>query len=223
MPLDVPSNNEIEASTLMERAQKRATEMTLFGLMGSREMKLEEAAEMCAKAGNLYKIEKKWQEAGTAYQRAAEYAMQHDDKDAASSSLVEASKAYKKTSPELAVKALLSAVEMLKQKGRFHPAANHLKAVAEIYETDQVDAEKAMFYYAEAAEVFAGEDQNALANQCWLKVATFAAQLEKYDVAIEKFEAVATSSLDNNLTKFSAKQYFLNAGLCHMCKDPVGA
>ena len=60
--------------------------------------------------------------------------------------------------------------------------------------------------------------RNSLANQCWIKVATFAAQLEQYEKAIEKFEHVATVSLENNLTKYSAKQYFLQAGLCHLCK-----
>lgn len=59
MPLDVPSNNEIEASTLVERAEKRAASFSFFGLGGSAQSKNEEASEMCAKAGNLYKIEKK--------------------------------------------------------------------------------------------------------------------------------------------------------------------
>jgi alpha-soluble NSF attachment protein len=57
-----------------------------------------------------------------------------------------------------------------------------------------------------------------LANQCWVKAASYAAQLEQYDKAIEKFEHVAAASLDNNLTKFSVKQYYLQAGLCHLCK-----
>jgi alpha-soluble NSF attachment protein len=57
-----------------------------------------------------------------------------------------------------------------------------------------------------------------LANQCWLKVASFAAVEEDYEKAIEKFEHVATTSLDNNLVKYSAKMYFLQAGLCHMCR-----
>jgi alpha-soluble NSF attachment protein len=49
-----------------------------------------------------------------------------------------------------------------------------------------------------------------------LKVATFAAQLGQYDKAIEKFELVATGSLDNQLMKWSLKEYFLKAGLCHI-------
>jgi hypothetical protein len=56
-----------------------------------------------------------------------------------------------------------------------------------------------------------------LAQGCLLKVAHFSAQLEKYDRAIEIFEQVANASLDNQLAKWSLKEYFLKAGLCHMC------
>lgn len=49
-----------------------------------------------------------------------------------------------------------------------------------------------------------------------LKVATFAAQLGQYDKAIDKFELVASASLDNQLMKWSLKEYFLKAGLCHI-------
>lgn len=49
-----------------------------------------------------------------------------------------------------------------------------------------------------------------------LKVGTFAAQLGYYDKAIEKFETVAHDSLDNQLMKWSLKEYFLKAGLCHI-------
>ena len=57
--MNVPSNNEIEAMTLMERAEKKATSFNFFGLAGSQSSKFEEASDMCAKAGNLFKIEKK--------------------------------------------------------------------------------------------------------------------------------------------------------------------
>jgi alpha-soluble NSF attachment protein len=41
--------------------------------------------------------------------------------------------------------------------------------------------------------------------------------MELYDVAIEKFEQVAAASVDDNLLKWSLKEYFLKAGLCHLC------
>ena len=57
-----------------------------------------------------------------------------------------------------------------------------------------------------------------------MKVAHFAATLEQYDKAIEKFEQVATASIDNQLTKWSVRDYFLKAGLCHIANgDVIGA
>lgn len=51
------------------------------------------------------------------------------------------------------------------------------------------------------------------------------AALEKdYYRAIQKFEKVADSSLNNNLMKYSAKDYYLKAGLCTLAtKDIVTA
>ena len=110
-PLNVPSNNEIEAATLLERAEKKvclqyiqififkATQFNFFGLMGSKSAQFEDAADMCAKAGNLYKIEKKWKEAGDAYVKSVDFLMRLDDRDEAANKLVEASKCYRKSSP----------------------------------------------------------------------------------------------------------------------------
>ncbi len=58
-PSSVPSNKEIEALTLLERADKKANAFTFFGLTGSKQSQLEEAADLCARSGNLYKTEKK--------------------------------------------------------------------------------------------------------------------------------------------------------------------
>lgn len=224
--MQVPTNNEIEAERLLERAEKKATGFSILSFLGgsSQSSKFEEAAEMCSQAGNLLKIEKRWKESGAAYMKAVEYLEKTDDRDEAASKLVEASKCFRKACDfPVAVQSLEKAVDLLKQRGRFHPAAGHVKTIAELYETDLTDYEKARHYYAEAAELYSGEDSNGLANQCWLKVATFAAQLEQYVQAIEKFEHVARTSLDNNLTKYSAKGYLLNAGLCHLCQDALGA
>jgi alpha-soluble NSF attachment protein len=98
--MNIPSNKEIEAKTLIERAAKKVGEFNLFGLLGSRESKMEEASDLCAQAGHLFKIEKKWKEAGEAYAQAAEYVMQTQDRDSAANHLLEASKCFKKTNPE---------------------------------------------------------------------------------------------------------------------------
>ena len=62
----------------------------------------------------------------------------------------------------------------------------------------------------------------SLANKLWLKVADIAAIEEDYYKAIECYERVAQASINNNLMKYSVKDYFLKAGVCHMAtKDMV--
>ena len=52
------------------------------------------------------------------------------------------------------MKVLLQAVDMLKESGRFHPAAGYQKQIAEVYETDMVDLEKAVLAYEAAYAIY---------------------------------------------------------------------
>ncbi|EPY81991.1 beta-soluble NSF attachment protein isoform 1 [Camelus ferus] len=61
------------------------------------------------------------------------------------------------------------------------------------------------------------------ANKCLLKVAAYAAQLEQYQRAIEIYEQVGASTMDNPLLKYSAKDYFFKAALCHFIVDELNA
>lgn len=54
-------------------------------------------------------------------------------------------------------------------------------------------------------------------------MAELAALEEDYRTAVDKFEAVAKSSLQNNLMKWSVKDYFLKAGICHLASGDMVA
>lgn len=60
---------------------------------------------------------------------------------------------------------------------------------------------------------------NRLANKLFLKVADLAALEGEYQQAIGNFEKVANSSVNNNLMKWSVKDYFLKAGMCHLASQ----
>lgn len=107
--------------------------------------------------------------------------------------------------------------------GKFTMAAKHHQSIAELYENDSTDLEKAVQHYEQAADYFRGEENNASANKCLLKVAQYSAQLEKYDKAIQIYQDVASSSLENSLLKYSAKEYMFRAALCHLCVDVLNA
>ncbi|KAJ1930230.1 vesicular-fusion protein S17 [Tieghemiomyces parasiticus] len=204
---------EAEARNLLEQAAKKANSRPWFGLGGP---KYEEAAELYQQAGNSFKLLKKWSDAGQAYNRAAELLVNIGERDDAATQFIAASKCFKKGFPEDAIKALRKAIEVLTDSGRFYPAANHQKEIAQIYETELMDIKGAMVAYEAAADLYSGEESTAQTNNCRLKVATFAAQLEQYDKAVEIFEQIAHASIDNQLTKWSVKEYLLKAGICRL-------
>ncbi|XP_036177458.1 beta-soluble NSF attachment protein isoform X3 [Myotis myotis] len=107
--------------------------------------------------------------------------------------------------------------------GRFTIAAKHHITIAEIYETELVDIEKAIAHYEQSADYYKGEESNSSANKCLLKVAAYAAQLEQYQKAIEIYEQVGANTMDNPLLKYSAKDYFFKAALCHFIVDELNA
>uniref|UniRef100_A0AAY4AV48 Beta-soluble NSF attachment protein n=1 Tax=Denticeps clupeoides TaxID=299321 RepID=A0AAY4AV48_9TELE len=107
--------------------------------------------------------------------------------------------------------------------GRFTIAAKHHITIAEVYESELVDIEKAIAHYEQAADYYKGEESNSSANKCLLKVAAYSAQLEQYQKAIEIYEQVGTNTMDNPLLKYSAKEYFFKASLCHFIVDELNA
>lgn len=107
--------------------------------------------------------------------------------------------------------------------GRFTIAAKHHITIAEVYESELVDIEKAIAHYEQAADYYKGEESNSSANKCLLKVASYSAQLEQYQKAIEIYEQVGTNTMDNPLLKYSAKEYFFKASLCHFIVDELNA
>ncbi|XP_067338173.1 N-ethylmaleimide-sensitive factor attachment protein, beta b isoform X2 [Channa argus] len=107
--------------------------------------------------------------------------------------------------------------------GRFTIAAKHHISVAEVYESELVDVEKAIAHYEQAADYYKGEESNSSANKCLLKVGGYCAQLEQYQKAIEIYEQVGANTMDNPLLKYSAKEYFFKAALCHFIVDELNA
>uniref|UniRef100_A0A672T0T9 Beta-soluble NSF attachment protein n=1 Tax=Sinocyclocheilus grahami TaxID=75366 RepID=A0A672T0T9_SINGR len=108
-------------------------------------------------------------------------------------------------------------------KVRFTIAAKHHITIAEVYESELVDIEKAIAHYEQAADYYKGEESNSSANKCLLKVASYSAQLEQYPKAIEIYEQVGSNTMDNPLLKYSAKEYFFKASLCHFIVDELNA
>uniref|UniRef100_A0A672T0P8 Beta-soluble NSF attachment protein n=1 Tax=Sinocyclocheilus grahami TaxID=75366 RepID=A0A672T0P8_SINGR len=219
------SGKEKEAIQLMAEADKKVKSSGSFlgGMFGGNQ-KVEEACEMYARAANMFKMAKNWSAAGNAFCQAARLHMQLQNKHDSATSYIDAGNAFKKADPQgEAIKCLNAAIDIYTDMGRFTIAAKHHITIAEVYESELVDIEKAIAHYEQAADYYKGEESNSSANKCLLKVASYSAQLEQYPKAIEIYEQVGSNTMDNPLLKYSAKEYFFKASLCHFIVDELNA
>uniref|UniRef100_A0A182QMW2 Soluble NSF attachment protein n=1 Tax=Anopheles farauti TaxID=69004 RepID=A0A182QMW2_9DIPT len=240
------ADNEQKAMQLIAEAEKKLnSSKSFFGsLFGSGSNKVEDAVECYQRAANMFKMAKKWSQAGSAFCEAANLHAKAGSRHDAATNYVDASNCYKKvvytprpfleqipipisihfqTDPNEAVNCLLKAIDIYTDMGRFTMAAKHHQSIAEMYENEANDLQRAVQHYEQAADYFKGEESTSSANKCMLKVAQYAAQLEDYEKAIQIYEQVAGSCLDSSLLKYSAKEYFFRAALCHLSVDLLNA
>lgn len=222
------ADSEAKGMQLLQEAEKKLKTSKGFfgGLMssfGGGNTKQEEAAELYVRAANAFKMAKKWSMAGEAFCKAAELQLALGSKHEGATHYCEAGNCYRKGDANEAVRCLQKAIEIYTDMGRFTIAAKHHITVAEIFETELVDIEKAVANYEQAADYYKGEESNSSANKCLVKVAEYSAQMENYTKAIEIYEQLAMYAMDNSLLKYSAKDHFFRACICHMCVDLVNA
>ncbi|KAI5608401.1 hypothetical protein C0J50_6872, partial [Silurus asotus] len=218
------SGKEKEAMALVAEADKKMRiSGSLFGTFLGNSSKAEEACDMYTKAANMFKMAKNWRAAGDAFCKTAKVHLKTQNKHNAAVSFVDAGNAYRKTDPQDAIKCLSRAIDIYTDMGRFTIAAKHHVTVAEIYESELQDINKAVAHYEQAGDYYKGEESTSSANKCLLKVAMYAAQLEKYQKAIQIFEQIGTYCMDNTLLKYGAKDHFFKAALCHFCVDALNA
>ncbi|KAK3304509.1 soluble NSF attachment protein [Chaetomium strumarium] len=216
----------LDPRALEEKAKKTLQSASGgFSFFSNKEDKYQNAAELYIQAGNAYRLEKMNREAGQAFEQAAKIHREKlNEPDDAANIMVDAFKVYKKEYPNDAVRCIKAAIERYQAKGNFRRAATHLENVAELLEVEVGDRKQAMEFYRQAAHWYEEDGAKALANKLWLKEADIAALEGDYYKAVQNFEKVADSSLENHLMKYSVKDYWFKAGLCILAtKDLVSA
>uniref|UniRef100_A0A3B4ANW6 Uncharacterized protein n=1 Tax=Periophthalmus magnuspinnatus TaxID=409849 RepID=A0A3B4ANW6_9GOBI len=189
------SGKEKEAMALMAEAEKKVkSSQSFFGSLFGGSSKLEEACDIYVRAANMYKMAKNWCAAGNAFSQAARLHLQMQSKHDAATNYIDAGNAFKKADPQ--------GNKLFKQSNR------------NLYRYELVDIDK---------QQIITKVKNPQANKCLLKVATYAAQLEQYQKAIEIYEQIGTYAMDSTLLKYSAKDHFFKAALCHFCVDMLNA
>ncbi len=157
-------------------------------------------------------------EAGHTFEKAAECQKLAESPDEAANTLVEAYKAYKTEVPIEAAQCLEKAIIMFVKRGQFRRSATFKADLGEMYENELHDVAKAIKSYEDASEWYKGDSANALANKCALKAADLYCDdsIHDYAKAGQVYESIAKDSLNNNLAKWSLKEYFLKAILCRL-------
>ncbi|KKA28762.1 hypothetical protein TD95_004794 [Thielaviopsis punctulata] len=203
---------------LLLKAEKTlASASSGFSFFGGREEKYQTAADCFTQAGNAFRMQKLNVDAGKALEAAADVQERYlKDPDDAANSRLEAFKAYRKDDPAAAARCLEAAIKQYCARGNFRRAAGHQESLGELYDTDLGNTAAALAAYETAAGWYEGDNAPAMANKVWLKVAEMAATSTDYYKAIDIFERVAKGSVDNNLMRYSVKDYLFKAGICHL-------
>ncbi|EEB09687.1 alpha SNAP [Schizosaccharomyces japonicus yFS275] len=201
---------------LMKAAAKKAKGGSGFSAFFGGGNKYDEAGELYMDAANGFRLQKDLRSAGIAFEKAAEMQLKTDEKDDAANTLVEAYKAYRRDEPAEAIRVLSMAIELFTRRGNFRRAANYKMDIGTVLEQDLSDPKGALAAYEEAGEWFMNDQAEALANKAFLKTADLAALCDEYQTAINRYEQVAKASVNNNLLKWSVKEYLLKCGLCYM-------
>ncbi|WFD34889.1 vesicular-fusion protein S17 [Malassezia cuniculi] len=209
------------AEALLQSAEKKAA--STGGWFSSPASKHEESIELFKAAANKFRVDNRLDDAGKALVRAAEMEVRTGEKDFAATTYFEASKCFRMSNPGQAAIAVGRCSDILVERGRFRQAADRQKNLAEIYREDHNTLDKAFQAYEQASQWYTQEGASATASACMREAAQIAIQLEMYPRAIELWEAVAAISLGSSLTKYSVKEFYLNAGLCYLAIPDNGA
>ncbi len=164
-------DREQEARQLVEQAQKKLNPGFFSKLFNSKESRLEEALDLYEKAATMFKLQKKWYEAGECYENCSK--IEEDlGSDAAASHYHDASHCFNFVDKKKAADNLNNCLKVYERLGRFQMAGKTQKQMAEEFESE-LKYEEAIAGFKRAAEYFSMENLNSRVyeQQCLLKQA----------------------------------------------------
>jgi alpha-soluble NSF attachment protein len=210
---------------------KKANELLLKGnkILNSKlsylfesQHKYEDAGETFEQAGNLFKLNKHWNEAAHAYNLSAQSFFKSDDKYRAADQFRNAANCGKKVSQADFVTYAQQSVDLFSELGKFSEAARVQQEIAETYD-DSEDCELTLQVYQKAADLFNAANYSGKENDCLIKMTYLYIRLENYDRAIELLDSIATRKLECNLLKWSVYEQYVLGVLCQCAKKDLVA
>mmetsp|Transcript_20060 Transcript_20060/g.34512 ORF Transcript_20060/g.34512 Transcript_20060/m.34512 type:complete len:331 (-) Transcript_20060:445-1437(-) len=233
-PISDISSHDGRVAELFKQAEKKLNNSSFF----SGEVDFSEVAELYSRAANLLKASKQWRSAAETYVKKAECLARTEEKHEFVGAYADAASCFKKADLKSeAVRCLKTCIAVNMDQGRCGAAAKKQKELAEMLEGDAenigespLQSESSLAAYRSAIEAFqlaadyfhADDNANA-SSQCNVKIAQLKALIADYGAAARLFEEAAERAVENNLLKWSAKDYLLSAGVCRLLADACTA
>ncbi|RZC40391.1 SNAP domain containing protein [Asbolus verrucosus] len=215
---------EEQARQLITEAEKKLSPKGFFqSIFGYYKNRTEDAIECYHRAGNLFKLAKNWLQAGSAFKIAGDLNLEQNNRTEAADNYVLASKCLEKYDVNGAINFLLSAIQIYTDLGRFTMAAKLHNNIADIYEQN-LELDKAVQHFEQAADYFKVEECYTSAKRCLLKVAQYvSSEFQDYSKAINIYQEIAFYDLKSPILQYGAKESLFKAVLCHLCIDILNA
>jgi tetratricopeptide (TPR) repeat protein len=158
------------AHLLVEQGQKKLHPGCWESLCSSRDERLESAKQCYERAGNQFKLEKNWFQAGECFEKCAE--IEEQLKADPSSYFEEAAHCFKFEDKKRAKENLDKCVILFEKNGRFNSAGDAKKKLASDYEAEN-DYANAILEYKKASDYYEMEKSNSKSNHniCLIKAA----------------------------------------------------
>lgn len=228
------SDDFSDPTQLLAKAEKKAQTSTSGFIKlftgSSEQSKFEECSDLCHQAGNIFRIRKQLFDAGKAYNQSAVYQIKAKNEDDASNLFIESFKCFKSSNNEskdskvMAVSSLNSAIDIFVKRGQFRRAANFKFELGEILELDLQNFDDAIEAYQSAADWYEQDQAFALSNKCLVKLANLKSLNGKFLDAANVYQKLINNSLNNRLSQWIIKEYYLKMGLCQLAaEDTVAA
>ncbi|AUD40111.1 alpha-SNAP [Flamingopox virus FGPVKD09] len=215
-----PQEIEQKANKLLEDAENKIKGKSFFKTLFGPPIEIEEASEMITRAANLFASIQLWEFAGKAFFKSGNMLLQRNKHSmAAASSFIDAANAFKKIDSYEAINCLYRAIEVYSCLGKFYTAARCHMNIAEIYENDLLEPDKAITHYENASSYYSGEGYNKLSDDCMLLVARLSIQKEDFARAGEIFEQVGYNRMNTMMLKYASRHQLLYAIICYLCSD----
>jgi alpha-soluble NSF attachment protein len=162
---------ENDANQLVQKAKSKLSPGLLGKIFSSQSSRLEEALDFYEKAANIYKLNKKWYEAGECYENCARI-LEKLGSDNSAGHYSDAVHCFNFVDKKKADENMNKCLKVYERQGRFQQAGKIQKQMAEELESD-LKYEEAISAYKRAGEYFSMENLNSRSYEqgCLLKQA----------------------------------------------------